>query len=279
MLEGRRQVCAALIVVVAALGCKDRAKLDESSARARAAALEHLRTSAAATDDVGSASDDARAREPSPIDPVTDGDVAPTAPLLGEREPTAEVVATRAERPPVVEPVPVVTRTETYVPDEKDGEFDRPPPSISLYTATWCGPCKATKRWFDERKISYQEFDVDQSDNNKKIARALADAGKKYSGIPVLDWNDTFVTGYRPNDFQQLATASGWAPKTKTRTVGEDGRPVADAMRSRTTRPVEVAPARDTADDGQVTKIYTYTDKDGVTHVVDNPNRIPKRYR
>lgn len=278
LVTGRRKVLAACVVIFGALGCKDRAELDASSARARAAALEHLRTSAAATADGERATDDEGTRDPSPapIEPPVATDDAPT--MDQDAEARAEVVATRAAHAPVEEPRPV-TRTETYIPDEKDGEFDRPPPDITLYQASWCGYCKRAKKWLEERKISYDEVDIEESDNAKKLSLALSKEGQSYSGIPVVAWNDTWVKGFRPDEYMRLATASGWAPKTATREVDAAGRPVRPGVRVRETRPVRSAPSVEPVDDGPSTPIYTYTDRNGVTHVVDHPNRIPKRYR
>ena len=33
---------------------------------------------------------------------------------------------------------------------------------ITLYSTTWCGDCRRTKRFLNEHGISYQEIDIDQ---------------------------------------------------------------------------------------------------------------------
>jgi len=34
--------------------------------------------------------------------------------------------------------------------------------NITVYSTTWCGDCRRTKRFLDERGISYTEIDIDQ---------------------------------------------------------------------------------------------------------------------
>ena len=64
-----------------------------------------------------------------------------------------------------------------------------------LFTAKWCGYCRQAKGYLAEKKISYQEHDIDTPDG----MRALIESGGG-RGVPVL-----LVTGQKVQGFSRAA--------------------------------------------------------------------------
>ena len=53
--------------------------------------------------------------------------------------------------------------------------------AITVYTKPNCQPCRATKRWLDNRSIDYQTVDVTTSPADLAAIKALG-----YEGVPVV---------------------------------------------------------------------------------------------
>lgn len=53
--------------------------------------------------------------------------------------------------------------------------------TITVYTKPNCQPCRATKRWLDNRDIDYQSVDVTTSQADLEAIKALG-----YEGVPVV---------------------------------------------------------------------------------------------
>ncbi|MCA9327426.1 NrdH-redoxin [Candidatus Saccharibacteria bacterium] len=75
-------------------------------------------------------------------------------------------------------------------------------PQVTVYSAPWCGFCRAAKQYLDQKGVKYTDKDVDQD-------RAYAEESVKLSGqmgIPVLDINGTIIVGFdRPKIDAALA--------------------------------------------------------------------------
>ncbi len=86
-------------------------------------------------------------------------------------------------------------------------DFVSPPPNYSfvnnskvvLYTTSWCGYCAKTRRFLSKNGISYEEYDVEKSDEGRDQYNALG-AG----GVPILLINSEIVRGYDPNRILKL---------------------------------------------------------------------------
>ncbi len=55
---------------------------------------------------------------------------------------------------------------------------------VTIYSASWCGPCKTLKARLHEKEIPYDEVDVDK--NQEAYARAQKSAGNA-RGIPLTN--------------------------------------------------------------------------------------------
>jgi glutaredoxin len=64
---------------------------------------------------------------------------------------------------------------------------------VVLYATDWCGYCKLTRRFLDQKGIPYNEFDIEKNAQARKAYEALGGRG-----IPLLDVNGTLIRGYSP---------------------------------------------------------------------------------
>ena len=62
-----------------------------------------------------------------------------------------------------------------------------------LFSAQWCGYCRQAKRYLDEKKIAYTEYDIDTPDG----MRAMVESGGG-RGVPVLLWQGQKINGFSP---------------------------------------------------------------------------------
>ena len=53
--------------------------------------------------------------------------------------------------------------------------------TITIYTRPSCQPCKATKRWWDRKGVTYQEVNVEESEQTRAAIKELG-----YDGVPVI---------------------------------------------------------------------------------------------
>lgn len=80
--------------------------------------------------------------------------------------------------------------------------IDPPPPppvvaaehEVRLYGTSWCGYCKAMRRFLDDKGIAYREFDIETSAQGKAEYDRLGG-----QGVPVLLVNETVIHGYNPD--------------------------------------------------------------------------------
>jgi glutaredoxin len=73
------------------------------------------------------------------------------------------------------------------------------PDAVILYSADWCGWCKKAKRHLDGMGINYEIRDIDIPENLNDL---VAKTGQK--GIPVLEVGGRIVTGFAPDQYDQL---------------------------------------------------------------------------
>ena len=65
---------------------------------------------------------------------------------------------------------------------------------VVLYSTEWCGYCKATRRFLDEKGIPFKEFDIDKDASARQAYEALGGRG-----IPILDVNGTLIRDFKPD--------------------------------------------------------------------------------
>ncbi|MGN8345729.1 glutaredoxin family protein [Pseudomonas sp. SMV71] len=74
---------------------------------------------------------------------------------------------------------------------------------VVLYATDWCGYCKATRRFLDEKGVPFQEFDIEKDAEARRAYEALGGRG-----IPILDVNGTLIRGYEPQRILEALSAT-----------------------------------------------------------------------
>ncbi len=69
---------------------------------------------------------------------------------------------------------------------------------VVLYTATWCGYCKAAKAYLGGKGIAYRELDID-TPSGKTAFRQLG-----ARGVPVLLTNGQKIAGFTPQAYDAV---------------------------------------------------------------------------
>jgi len=59
--------------------------------------------------------------------------------------------------------------------------------SFTIYSTSWCGPCKRLKRQLAELDITYQEIDIEQSPEAAALVESLNNGNQM---VPTLVFSD-----------------------------------------------------------------------------------------
>ena len=78
---------------------------------------------------------------------------------------------------------------------------------VVLYATEWCGYCKATRRFLDEKGIPFKEFDIDKDATAREAYEALGGRG-----IPILDVNGTLIRDFKPEAIEAALASPAKAP-------------------------------------------------------------------
>lgn len=76
---------------------------------------------------------------------------------------------------------------------------------VILYSTSWCGACRAARKYLDQNRIPYVERDIekDPAAARELMSKARA-AGISPSGVPVIDVNGTLMQGFSAQRLSQL---------------------------------------------------------------------------
>ena len=83
-------------------------------------------------------------------------------------------------------------------------------PTIAFYTTSWCGWCRKSRALLDELGARYHERDVEQD----AAAAVEKDAIAPESGVPVIAFGETVLTGYTERGIRNLVEQWRAAEKT-----------------------------------------------------------------
>ncbi len=64
---------------------------------------------------------------------------------------------------------------------------------VTVYSTSWCGPCKAVKKFLKDNNISFTDHDV-ESDAAAFKAMLMITGGMR--GVPVIVIGNDFMRGY-----------------------------------------------------------------------------------
>jgi len=81
-----------------------------------------------------------------------------------------------------------------FNPSQVVAEQIRANAQVTLYTTDWCGYCKQTQRFLDQKGIPYKTVDIEKDAEGRKAYTALGGGG-----IPFVDVNGTLVRDYNPD--------------------------------------------------------------------------------
>jgi glutaredoxin len=81
----------------------------------------------------------------------------------------------------------------------------RTDPEVVVYTTTWCGWCRKTLAFLDERGVRYVNKDIEANDWNRE--ELIEKTGR--TSIPVVEINGEIIRGYNADRMEQLLSGSG----------------------------------------------------------------------
>ncbi len=56
-------------------------------------------------------------------------------------------------------------------------------PRVRMYSTTWCGDCRRSKRLLDEHAVPYEEINIDES---PEAAREVMRLNRGYRSVPTI---------------------------------------------------------------------------------------------
>jgi mycoredoxin len=77
--------------------------------------------------------------------------------------------------------------------------------TIKMYTTSWCGDCRMAKMFLAEKKIAYEEIDIEKTPGAAEIVMRANNGKRK---VPTLDIDGRFVA-VSPFNRRQLEEALG----------------------------------------------------------------------
>ena len=81
----------------------------------------------------------------------------------------------------------------------------RTDPEVVVYTTTWCGWCRKTLAFLDERGVRYVNKDIEANDWNRE--ELIEKTGR--TSIPVVEINGELIRGFNADRMEQLLSGSG----------------------------------------------------------------------
>ena len=93
------------------------------------------------------------------------------------------------------------------------GAFAATDHEVTLFTIDHCPSCEAAKAHFQERDITYHEFNIQDSDRAREAFERLGGRG-----IPLLFLNGETLDGFHPERFETF-----WEEATGTSVPGPSG--------------------------------------------------------
>jgi glutaredoxin len=70
---------------------------------------------------------------------------------------------------------------------------------VVMYSASWCGYCKQARRYFRQKNIAFDEYDVEKSSKGKTDFRKLGG-----NGVPLILVGNKRMSGFSVAGFEKL---------------------------------------------------------------------------
>ena len=78
-------------------------------------------------------------------------------------------------------------------------------PEVVVYTTAWCGWCRKTLAFLDERGVRYVNKDIEANDGNRE--ELIQKTGR--TSIPVVEIDGEIIRGFNAARMEQLLARSG----------------------------------------------------------------------
>jgi glutaredoxin-like YruB-family protein len=95
-------------------------------------------------------------------------------------------------------------RTAATRPSQKPSAY-RSGPEVVVYTTAWCGWCRKTLAFLDERGVRYVNKDIEANDWNRD--ELIEKTGR--TSIPVVEIDGEIIRGFNAERMEQLLARSG----------------------------------------------------------------------
>ena len=95
-------------------------------------------------------------------------------------------------------------RTAASRPSQKPSAY-RSGPEVVVYTTAWCGWCRKTLAFLDERGVRYVNKDIEANDWNRD--ELIEKTGR--TSIPVVEIDGEIIRGFNAERMEQLLARSG----------------------------------------------------------------------
>jgi mycoredoxin len=73
--------------------------------------------------------------------------------------------------------------------------------SVTMYTTTWCGYCKNTKRYLERKGVPFQEIDIEE---NPEYAERIEKATGGYRTVPTLEIDGRIMVNPSPRELDAV---------------------------------------------------------------------------
>ena len=99
---------------------------------------------------------------------------------------------------------PVIQNTYTKPAIEYNELFKHSPATsagkkVVMYSAVWCGVCKTARKYFQDNKIAFAEYDIETSNKGKRDYEKL-----KGRGVPIILVGKKRLNGFNVTSFNKV---------------------------------------------------------------------------
>ncbi len=90
--------------------------------------------------------------------------------------------------------------------EEPSAAADGNRPRVVMYSTTWCGSCRAAKRYFADKGVAYEEIDIERVPGAAEKVMAWANGNKT---VPTLVIGNEVIVDWRRNLVEKALVSEG----------------------------------------------------------------------